>query len=320
MNTLKFYPEKLRNMYSKSIINAGIDKSPQEYHNSIFRIVLILTVISSIAFFIFSVNQLFTLLAFFFFNVFFYMRISIKSSTRIKKMELVFPDVISLMASNLRSGITIEKAFIMSARPEFAPLDKEILETGKEITTGKDVIFSLKKMSQRINSEKISKIVSLIISGLRAGGNVADLLEQTASNMKEKEVLEKKTASTTLMYVIFIFFAVAVGAPVLFGLSSVLVEIVITLAERVPDFSNTQAELPFTFQAVPISVNFIIWFSIAFLVVTDFLSSIIIGFVSKGDGKEGLKYFLPLVAINLSIFFIIRSVISKILLETISSV
>ena len=74
-------------------------------------------------------------------------------------------------------------------------------------------------MSDRIDSEKISKVITLIISGLKAGGNISDLLEQTSKNMKEKEIIEKKAASSILMYVIFIFFAVGIGAPLLFGLS-----------------------------------------------------------------------------------------------------
>ena len=52
---------------------------------------------------------------------------------RIKKMELAFPDFISLMASNLRAGMTIDRALVLSARKEFDPLDKEILQVGKDM-------------------------------------------------------------------------------------------------------------------------------------------------------------------------------------------
>lgn len=47
-------------------------------------------------------------------------------------------------------------------------------------------------MSERIDSEKISRVITLITSGLKAGGNISDLLEQTSRNMKEKEIIEKK--------------------------------------------------------------------------------------------------------------------------------
>ena len=278
---------------------------------------MIITVLFSAVFLIFQVTLLFSLVVFVLIHIFFYFRVSLQASSRIKKMEDVFPDVISLMASNLRSGITIEKAFLMAARPEFDPLDKEILKTGKEITTGQDVLHALHAMAKRIDSEKIEKVIMLIISGLRAGGNISDLLDQTSRNMKEKEVIEKKTRSTILMYVIFIFFAVGVGAPVLFGLSSVLVEIVMGLTSNIPDLGNQASSLPFSFTKVTISPQFVIYFSVFFIIITDFISCLVIGLVNKGEGKAGLRFFIPLVIISLALFFIIRVVLSSLLKDVI---
>lgn len=318
MNTLRFYPKKLRDIYERNIINSGITISPERYHNSKFKLIIILTIISFIAFYFFT-NPLYALLVFIFLNIFFYFKISIKASARIKEIEIIFPDVISLMASNLRSGITTDRAFFLSARPEFDPLGKEILKAGKEIATGKDIIEALKNMSKRIDSEKISKIITLIISGLKAGGNISDLLEETSKNMKEKEIIEKKAATTISMYVIFIFIAAGIGAPILFGLSSVLVEIVINLASKTPDLTVTQMNLPLTFSKIPVSVDFIIYFSIAFIIVTDLISCLVIGLVNKGQAKTGLKLFIPLLALSLALFLIIRIVLSKVLINIISS-
>ncbi len=318
MNTLSFYPKKLREQYIINIRNSGIKSTPTKYHNTVFWFSIIISIIFSTIFYFFKVRMYFAILIFILVNIFFYYKISLQAAARIKKMEEVFPDVISLMASNLRSGITIDKAFLLSARPEFYPLDQEILKTGKDITTGQDIVYAFRKMSDRIQSEKISKVIMLIISGLRAGGNISDLLEQTSSNMKKKELLEKKSRSTILMYVIFIFVAVSVGAPLLFGLSTVLVEIVIGLTTKLPSVSATQMNMPFSFGEVSISLNFIIYFSITFIIISDFISSLVIGLVRKGDSKEGLKYFLPIVVISLSIFFIIRILLSKTLLQTIN--
>jgi len=56
-----------------------------------------------------------------------------------EKIETVFPDFLQLVASNLRAGITVDRAMLLSARPEFAPLDKEILQSGRDISTGKPI-------------------------------------------------------------------------------------------------------------------------------------------------------------------------------------
>jgi len=314
MNTLRFYPEFIRKEYERNIKNSGEEISPEKKHNQIIFIALLITVISSTAFLFLKISINYSFAVFILINLYFYFRISLKASSNIKRMEGIFPDVISLMSSNLRAGITIERSFLLSARPEFFPLDKEIEKAGKEIATGKDIIYVFKKMSERIDSEKISKIITLIISGLKSGGNISDLLEETSRNMKEKEVLEKKAAANIVMYVMFIFFAVGIGAPVLFGLSSVLVETVISLSSRIPEVGTANIQMPLTFNKVSISLNFIIFFSLIFMIVTDFISCFVMGLVNKGEGKTGLKWFVPLVVLSTSIFFAIRIFLSKIML------
>ncbi len=313
MNFLNIYPRALREKYLKNIENSGLKRRPEEYHNKRFFITILISIISLAAFYFLKISLLYSILVFFGLLFFFYMKISLKASSRIKKMEAVFPDVISLTASNLRSGITIDRAFLLSARPEFSPLDEEILMMGRDIATGKDVVSALKNMSERIDSEKINKIISLISSGIRAGGNISDLLEQTSQNMREKEFLEKKSSSSILMYVIFIVFAIAIGAPTLFSLSSVLIEIIINLSSTIPDISTTRMDLPLTFNNIGLSKQFIIYFSIVFLFITDFISSLVIGLVNKGESKQGLRYFIPIFLFSLTIFFLFRIILLKFL-------
>lgn len=316
MNTLKFFPQRIRKILVDNLRNLDLTVTSEKYYNNVFVASVVFTVIFSTVFYFTKTPMFYSILFFLGFHIFVFFRISLKASARIKKMEEVFPEVISLMASNLNSGMTIDRAFLLSARPEFYPLDREILRTGKDITTGQDVVYAMKKMSERIGSEKISKVILLIISGLRAGGNISDLLEETSANMKQKELLEKKSRSTILMYVIFIFFAVGVGAPVLFGLSSVLVQVIINLTSKIPEVSTTQMDMPFTFNQVSISVNFVVYFAVFFMIVSDLISSLVLGLVRKGDSKEGLKYFIPLVAMSLAIFFIVRTYLAQVLLRS----
>lgn len=239
-----------------------------------------------------------------------YLKKSLDELKRIKKMEDVFPDFLQLMASNLRAGITIDKAILLSSRKEFSPLDEEILKTGKDITTGKSIETALLDMAKRIKSDKIKKTILLVISGIRAGGNLAVLLEETSVNMRERDFVEKRAASNVLMYVIFIFIAVSVGAPALFSLSGILVETLTNLLGNLPVVNAPQGML-FTLSSVNVSVTFIKYFSIVFIIVIDVLASLILGLVSKGEEREGLKFLIPLLAISLSIFFLIRIFLSN---------
>ncbi len=241
--------------------------------------------------------------------VYFYFLNQLAKYKRIKKMEDVFPDFLQLMSSNLRAGITIDRSMLLSVREEFDPLDKEIHKTGREIATGKSMETALLNMAQRIGSEKIQKTVLLIISGMRAGGNLATLLEQTGTNMREMDFIEKKAASNVLMYVIFIFVAVSVGAPALFALSTILVETLTTLLAGIPEAESVA--LPFTLSSISVSVTFIKYFALTFIVVIDILAALVLGLVSKGEEKEGIKYLVPILGISLAIFFVIRFFLSR---------
>ena len=276
--------------------------------------IFIISLLIGIAVYLFSESKINSPIAFvaslIFISTYLFVRERLKKSAEIKKMEEVFPDFIELMSSNLRAGMTIDKALLLSSRKEFAPLDKEIILLGKDIITGKEISQALIDMSQRIKSEKIKKTVDLIISGIKSGGNISVLLEETAVNMRERAFIEKRAASNVLMYVIFIFFAVAAGAPLLFGLSASLVKILTSLLSTV-DVGHLPTNAPFTLTKITISVNFITYLSLAFLIATSLMSSMIIGLVNKGDEKAGLKYAVPLMAVSVTIFFLVKTLMAS---------
>ena len=241
---------------------------------------------------------------------YFFVKGRLKKYSDIKKMEDAFPDFISLMASNLRAGMTIDKALLYSSRKEFAPLDKEILGLGKDIATGKEIGRALNDMAARIKSDEISRIMKLITSGIVSGGNLSVLLEETSYNMRERIYVRKRAASNVLMYVIFIFFAVAIGAPVLFGLSSVLVEVMTNLLSDIP-VEQANINLPFSLTKVNVSVDFIFYFSAFFIVMTDVLASLVLGVVSRGKERDGFVYMVPLILVSLAVFFFSRIFLLK---------
>lgn len=253
-------------------------------------------------------------------ELFVYFKKRLDESAKIKKMEEIFPDFIELMASNLRAGMTIDKALLMSSRKEFSPLDSEILSLGKDILTGKEITLALNNMSQRIKSNKISKTIDLINSGIKSGGNLSILLEETAVSMRERLFIEKKAASNVLMYVIFIFFATSIGAPILYALSSVLVEIMTKLLanSNISAASDFTSRVPFAFSEINISTKFIAYFSVLFLLGTNLLASLMLGITNKGEEKEGLKYFIPMAVISILVYLIVRLLMVKYLVDLIA--
>lgn len=253
---------------------------------------------------------IFLITSFFIIEAYLVIKKVLEKSARIKKMEDVFPDFIELMASNLRAGMTVDKALLLSSRKEFNPLDKEILVLGKEIITGKDMAQALTEMAKRTKSDKILKTTAVINSGIKSGGNLAILLEQTALNMRERSFLEKKATSNILMYLVFIFFAASVGSPILFALSTVLVQTLTNILGSIPEI-EAPTNIPFVLTSVNISPSFIVFYAVIFIIMTDILASLLLGLINKGEEKVGLKYIIPLILVSMASFFLIRIVISS---------
>ncbi len=237
---------------------------------------------------------------------------SLKKSARIKKIEDVFPDFLGLVSSNLRAGMTVDHAMLLSARPEFDPLDKEIMQTGKAISTGKPVEAALKALGKRIGSEKVNKTLLIILSGIRASGNLAILLEETSRNMRQREFIEKKAASQVLMYAIFIFLAVSIFAPGLFSLSGVLVGTMTELMGGM-EMDSMPSSAPISFSSISISESFIFYFSLFFIIVMDVMASLVLGLVSKGSEKEGLRYLPIMLLLSLGVFFALGKILGAVM-------
>src|SRR3989344_74970 len=317
MNTLNLFPRQLRETYENYLDIMG-EKDHQIYHLKTLIISLAIAIIAAVLLWVFykfyaALIIPFTIIIIIIAQIFYYFKISLQASYKVDRMEILFPDVLQLMASNLRAGMTMDNSLVLAARPEFAPLDEEIKKTGKEIATGRDIGSALIRMASRIGSDKIEKTSYLIISGLRSGGNIADLIEQTGRNMRSQEFSERRVTSGVLMYVIFIFFAVAIGSPLLFSLSAILVEILIKLLGGLSASAVSEAtsSLPLMLSQINISSAFINYFVITFILATDFLASLVMGLVQKGEEKAGLRYLFPLIAISLGVFFLVKMLLGN---------
>ena len=311
----RLYPRKFREKTGALLNYAHININ----HDSFLGSVLLANIIISLALalalrLLFELNFIFIFFSSFILIMFIIVFwLIVQSDAAGKFVETILPDALQLMASNLRSGLTTETAFMMSSRPEFGLFKEEIDLIGKEIATGKEVIIALKDASKRIKSATVERAIDLIVSGLKSGGELAELLEQTAKDMRKQAIIDKKIRSNVGMYVIFVFIAVAFGTPILFALSSFLVENLKSSFTNIniPQAALQTASLPLNITAITISSKFLLIYIITFLVVNAILGSMIIGLIGKGREKEGIKNIPIILFLNLSIFFLIKFLLTS---------
>ncbi len=221
-------------------------------------------------------------------------------------VERILPDALQLMAANSRAGYIPSRALLLSARDEFGPLSDAIKNVGKEMTTGASFEDGIKVMTRNIKSDSLERTVKLIIEGIRSGGQFASLLEENASDLRMTQAIKKEVKANIMMYVIFVTFAGCVGAPVLYALSSYLVETLGKFGTLAPPEAFT-AQVPFMkFSGITVSPEFMSFFFLAAIFITTVFGGLIIGLISSGKERAGIRYIPVFVTIAFVLFFVLR--------------
>lgn len=242
-----------------------------------------------------------------------YVMLVLIADSRGSEVEEILPDALLLMAANIRAGMSLDRAVWLSARPEFGPLEEEIKRVGRKVLGGENMEKALLEMKKRIKSNILDRAVRLITEGIKSGGEMAHLLEETASDIRNSQEMHREVKSNVMMYSIFIIFASVFGAPLLFSISLYFIETTNSLwGEQMATTQKGFEEMGgfIEMQEPQVTVGELQLFSIACILLTTFSGALIIGLIQSGKEKTGLKYAPLMSGGGLAIFFIAKIVVS----------
>lgn len=268
-------------------------------------------IIASITLFVFKSFIIFILSFIVVFIVFiFLLYLSYENSK--KQVEIILPEFVSLLSSNLKSGMNLEAAIISSCRKEFGLVDKIFRRIGKEVYSGKPIEEVLDKYSQKYKIDVLQKFLYILKEGIRKGSKISDLLFEISEDLRTRNVLKKELSAIVNLYVMFIFFAAAFGMPILFGITTYFVQTIQTIAPK--EFEvKLPINIPLSFKGINIDVDFMRNFAILMIFITSFFSSMMIGALREGNEKLGLKFFPLIFIIAISLYFALQFIISQIM-------
>jgi len=233
------------------------------------------------------------------------------------QVEAVLADFLQLTSANVRAGMTIDKALWFAIRPRFGILAKEIEQVAKETMTGKPLEVALMEFAEKYNSKLLRSSMSLLVEGLKAGGEIGNLLNRIASNIQETEILRKEMAANVMTYVIFISFATLLAAPFLMALSYQLLAVINKISAQLASQSinnvgsGVGGGLMIGFSKETIKPSDFKIFAIGMLSITSAFSSMIITTIRKGDVKAGLKNIPLFILITVVLFLIMTKALSS---------
>lgn len=216
------------------------------------------------------------------------------------EIEQDLPEFIDNLVSNLKGGISLEKALLKSVRVEQKALLREVTLINEKILMGMGVIESLKQFRERFSSPIIHRTFFLVEEGLKGGGNLAGPLERISENLKRIYELDEEIKAGAGGFTIVIMAISVFVAPLLFALALTLLTFIgdlFTILARSGTDVIGVAAMP------PEFGDYLIIFSWAMIIMITFFASLITSQLKNEKIYVALKYVPVYIIISVSIYY-----------------
>lgn len=248
-------------------------------------------------------------------GIIFYLHLAYVIDGRKKMVENILPDFLFLVGNNLKSGMAPFYAFRSAVRPEFGPLSEEIKVATQKSLGLESFSDSLKNIGQRIDSKVLSDTTKFFSQALHSGGHLSQLIETTASDIKQTNRLKKELVTSTRMYTMFILFIVIVASPMLLAVSVEFLNILSGVQTKTQGLTGeSTSELTnqtgFGTTEIAITPQFMQTIGYFLIVVNSLLASIFIGVLGGGKIREGLKYAPLMIVVGMVLFIVFMGAIA----------
>ena len=209
-----------------------------------------------------------------------------------QEKELMFLEFTRNLVESVKTGTSISKSLTNLKQKSFGSLTPNIEKLANQIAMGIPLKTALEIFAKDVNNETVSRTITLIGQAEKAGGNIADILEAVARavNMTDKLKKERRAAISTLVvqgYIIFVVFIVIVLVmqfyiiPMISGIANV--------------GSLGTAGISTPGGGGGISAEEISQAFLYLLLVQGLFIGLVVGKLSEGDIKAGIKHSFTLI-------------------------
>jgi tight adherence protein B len=116
---------------------------------------------------------------------------------RTARLHLQYIDMASLVASAVRSGFALPQALDTAARRIGPPLQEDLQQLLNDVRLGRPLDDCLREWVARAGDRDLQIIVTAILVQRHSGGNLAELLDNVAQTMRERQEVRQQVRSLT---------------------------------------------------------------------------------------------------------------------------
>jgi tight adherence protein B len=117
--------------------------------------------------------------------------------SRLHKMEAQLIELLQMLASGLRAGFGLLQALEAAAEQTPPPLQVEIRRTLRDTAMGASVEQALTSLNERVGSPDFDIVITAILIQRSVGGNLAEILDNVAHTMRERERIRGEIRTLT---------------------------------------------------------------------------------------------------------------------------
>ena len=256
---------------------------------------------------IIGISFLFSQTRFFFFIVIFgilagifpFVLTTMQKTKISQEKEEMFLEFARNLVESVKTGTPISKSLVNLKKKNFGSLSVNVEKLANQISMGIPLRTALQTFADDVNNETVSRTITLIGEAEKAGGNIGEILEAVAKavNMADKLKKERRAAISTLAsqgYIIFIVFIVIVLVmqfyiiPMISGIANI--------GSLGAGGVSAGAGGGGSISASDVSQAFLY-----LLLIQGLFSGLVIGKLSEGDIKAGVKHSFVLILLSFGI-------------------
>jgi tight adherence protein B len=126
-----------------------------------------------------------------------WLHLSQLQARRLAKFEQQFPDALDLLIRALRAGHSLTSGFVMVGKELPDPIGSEFSHVADEVQLGQTMRNALANLCYRVNSPDLPFFITAVSIQQETGSNLAEVLENLASVMRERFKLFGKVRALT---------------------------------------------------------------------------------------------------------------------------
>ncbi|MFX1518475.1 MAG: type II secretion system F family protein [Promethearchaeota archaeon] len=199
------------------------------------------------------------------------------------------PQLLRDISDAQRTGLSLPRAILESAKREYGPLTAELKKMAAKISWGVSFREAMQALSETADTPLVRRASVLILEAERFGGAAEDVFESAHTHVVELLTIRKERLGQIRPYIFIIY-------------AAFLVFLFVTIVLITTFFGPLATQAGSGIFALALDINYMNTLFLHMLVIEGFFGGLVAGKMGEGELLSGLKHSTLLVAIGWIVF------------------